>query len=128
LLDIDQLKQINEESGHYAGDQVIKGLSAFLLDSCRQSDVIGRLSGKEFLLILPETEVGTAYMVAEKWRASIDDLNITVDGVDIDFTCSIGVSGLGNEDRFEILLKKVEANLQQAKISGGNQVVSNDQY
>lgn len=128
LLDIDQLKQINEESGHYAGDQIIKALSAFLLDSCRQSDVIGRLSSKEFLLILPETEVSMAYMVAEKWRTTIEELNVTVDGVNIDFSCSIGVSGLGNEDRFEVLLKKVEANLQQAKISGGNQVVSNDQY
>lgn len=128
LLDIDQLKLINDASGHYAGDQIIKALSVFLLDNCRQSDVIGRLSGKEFLLILPETEVSMAYMVAEKWRAAIDDLNVTVDGVNIDFTCSIGVSGLGNEDRFEVLLKKVEENLQQAKISGGNQVVSNDKY
>jgi len=128
LIDIDQLKQINDESGHYAGDEIIKTLSDLLLESCRQSDVLGRLSSKEFLLILPETDVAMTHQVAEKWRATIEELDITVDGESIHFTCSIAISGLSNEDRFEVLLKKVETKLEKAKVSGGNQVVSNDEY
>ena len=128
LLDIDQLKQINEHSGHYAGDLVIKKISDILQEKCRQSDVIGRLSSKEFLLILPETDSSLAFLVAEKWRAAIDELSISVDNEEINFTCSVGVAGLANEDRFEVLLKNVETNLHQAKISGGNQVVNNDEF
>lgn len=128
LMDIDQLKTINTTYGHYIGDQVIKTLTEFLLKSCRQSDVLGRLSSKELLIILPETDVNMAYIVAEKWRASIEEMSIEIDDIEVKFSCSVGVSGLANEDRFEVLLKKLETNLQQAKVSGGNQVVSNEQY
>ncbi|MCP4123090.1 MAG: diguanylate cyclase [Bacteroidetes bacterium] len=123
LFDIDQLKEINENSGHYAGDKVIQRLADFLKKNCRQSDVIGRLSGEEILVLLPETSVIVACTVAEKWREGIERLQINLDSEDIKFSCSIGVSALENEDKFSAILKKAEDNLEEAKALGGNTVV-----
>ena len=123
LLDIDQLKKINEVSGHYAGDQVIKALADFLKEACRHSDIIGRLSGEEILLLLPETEEKMALMVAEKWRVAVEQLQVRDGDGNIHFSCSIGVIGLTKEERFEDVLKKIEANLEESKNSGGNKVV-----
>jgi len=123
LFDIDQLKEINEKSGHYAGDKVIQALADFLTKNCRQSDVIGRLSGEELLVLLPETKVIIACTVAEKWREGIERLQINIDGKNIKFNCSIGVSALENEDKFSVILNKVEDNLEEAKALGGNTVV-----
>lgn len=128
LVSIDQLKEINENSGHFAGDQVIKKLTDFLQESCRHSDVLGRFSGEEMLLLLPETNISMATMVAEKWCAAVEQLVVEVDAEEIRFTCSIGASSLTHEDRFDVLLQKVEANLQQAKSSNGNKVVGTAQF
>ena len=128
LFDIDQLKVINEQSGHYAGDQVITALADFLGENCRHSDIVGRLSGEEFLLLLPETEVSMACMVAEKWRTAVEQLEINVDGNSIRFNCCVGVGSLENEDRFDVVLKKAEASLQEAKALGGNTVVCRGQH
>jgi len=128
LIDIDQLNVINERWGYYFGDQVIKTLTDFLLDNCRHSDVVGRFSSKEVLILLPETDVSMAFMVAEKWRITIKSLDVKADGALINFNCSIGVSGLSNEDQFEALLKKVESNLLQSKALGGDKVTCNDKY
>ena len=123
LFNIDQLKEINEGSGHYAGDKVIQALADFLEENCRQSDVIGRLSGTEILVLLPETKAIMACSVAEKWREDIARLQINLDNEDIKFNCSIGVSALENEDKFSVMLKKAEDNLEEAKVLGGNTVV-----
>lgn len=129
IVEIDQLKKINESSGHSAGDQVIRSLANFLSEGCRYSDVLGRISGVKILLLLPETGVSVAAMVAEKWCVAIRKLTDNVDDERvIPFTCSIGVTSFTNEDRFDILLRKVETNLQQAKSSGGNKVVSTAEF
>ncbi len=128
LVDIDQLNEINEKWGHFAGDEVIKSLTNFMLENCRHSDVVGRFSSEEILILLPETDVSMAFMVAEKWRMSVKSLEVKTDGAHIKFNCSFGVSGLANEDRFEPLLKKVESNLLQAKTAGGDRVICNDEY
>jgi diguanylate cyclase (GGDEF)-like protein len=128
LLDIDQLKEINEVSGHFAGDKVIKALANFLQETCRRSDVVGRLSGKELLLLLPETELKMAMAVAEKWRDAISELKVNLDRDNsIAFNCSIGVTSASKEEQFEVLLKNVESNLQAAKAAGGNQVACEEQ-
>ena len=126
IVDIDQLMKINVKSGHFAGDQVIRSLTDFLKEACRHSDIIGRLSGEEFLLLLPETEEKMALMVADKWRKGVEQIQIRDGDGNITFSCSIGVGSLKDEERFDDLLKKVEANLQQAKSSGGNTVVGNE--
>jgi len=123
LFEIDQLKEINEEFGHYAGDKVIQCLSDFLKENCRQSDIIGRFSSKEVLLLLPETGVKPTAVVAEKWRVAVEKLQVNVDNNVISFHCSLGVSALENEEKFSTVLNKAEANLQEAKASGGNIVV-----
>jgi len=128
LFDIDQLKEINEKSGHYAGDQVIQVLAEFIKKNCRYSDIAGRLSGEELLILLPETDVRMAAVVAEKWRVEIRALEIEIsEDESLNFNCSIGVSSLENEDRFDVVLDKAEANLQEAKALGGNTVVCRGQ-
>ena len=128
LFDIDQLKEINEEFGYYGGDQVIQALASFLEEHCRHSDVIGRLSGQEILVLLPETEISMAGMVAEKWREEIKELEVQIDAKNVQFNCSVGVSSLENEDRFDVVLEKAESSLQEAKALGGNTVVCRGQH
>jgi len=123
ILDIDKLKEINDNHGQFAGDQVIQALANFLLEHCRTSDIVGRLSSEEMLLLLPETEVSMAAMVAEKWRDGIAQLRVNVGDKDIKFRCSIGVSSLENEDNFEIVLNKAGNSLGDAKDLGGDTVV-----
>ena len=95
-----------------------------LLDAKSFVSLSGALYLVCLLLLLPETEVSMAVMVAEKWLTTVRQATVNIDGVDIHFTCSIGVSSLTNEDRFDVLLQKVEANIQQAKATGGNKIVS----
>jgi len=128
LIDIDNLNEINDRWGYYHGDQVIKSLTDFLQENCRHSDVIGRFSSKEILVLLPETDVSMAFMVAEKWRIAIKSLEVKADSSVIKFNCSFGVSGLSNEDQIEHLLKKVESNLLKSKELGGDKVTCNDKY
>jgi len=96
--------------------------------NCRYSDIAGRLSGEELLILLPETDVRMAAVVAEKWRVEIRALEIEIsEDESLNFNCSIGVSSLENEDRFDVVLDKAEANLQEAKALGGNTVVCRGQ-
>lgn len=94
LIDIDHFKRINDTFGHPAGDEVLRKVAYQLAAGLRRTDLISRLGGEEFLLLLHETPVETGILVAEKLRKSIADMRVRVDRQEIRLTASFGVSPL----------------------------------
>jgi len=125
LLDIDHFRKINETYGHDAGDNILATLAESCQNDLRQNDLIGRIGGEEFAIILPETEIDCAIEVAERIRISIEQKTIHVNNHSIRLTVSIGIAILWYEDRaFEDILSRAGDALQCAKIAGRNCVLS----
>lgn len=119
MIDIDHFKAINDTHGHLTGDEILKAVSNLLKANLRQTDIAGRYGGEEFLLILPETGLDEACLVAEKIRKSVEG---SVFIKNIKFSISIGVSTYSGETASE-LAEKADKNLYQAKSSGRNRTV-----
>ncbi len=125
MLDIDNFKKINDAHGHKSGDIVLQKLTELCRNTLREADIIGRLGGEEFAILLPETDENHAYDVAEKLRTAIANTEVELPGgLSIFFTVSIGVSMLGaNSKNIDALLNNADEALYKAKNSGRNQVV-----
>ena len=124
-MDIDHFKKINDTHGHAAGDEVLKAFTANCLEVLRESDVLGRIGGEEFSIILPETDLAGALIVAERFRQTIADLKVYVDEQIVHFTVSIGVTNLRQDDTgIEAVLRRADEALYLAKTGGRNKVVS----
>jgi diguanylate cyclase (GGDEF)-like protein len=93
MLDLDHFKQINDTFGHGAGDEVIKAFSRVCRETVRTIDIVGRLGGEEFAIVLPQTAHAGARLLAERIRERTEQLSVaTESGVTIRFTVSIGVA------------------------------------
>jgi diguanylate cyclase (GGDEF)-like protein len=123
MLDVDKFKSINDRFGHDAGDLVLKAIADDCSSMKRETDIVARLGGEEFVLLLPETEESAAEIVAERLRKQIEDHSRVFPGDENQISVSIGVAGatLGMSG-FEILLKRADEALYQAKTRGRNQV------
>jgi diguanylate cyclase (GGDEF)-like protein len=123
LADVDHFKQVNDSHGHLIGDEVLRALAAELRQQVRESDVVGRFGGEEFTILLPRTDGGEAYGIAERLRTSARRLSVTTADARIGVTVSIGVAVLGRHgsDLFE-LLAAADAALYRAKDAGRDQV------
>jgi diguanylate cyclase (GGDEF)-like protein len=121
MLDLDHFKQVNDQHGHAAGDQVLAGVGTALRGALRSRDFAGRNGGEEFAILLPDTDVAAALEIAERIRATIAE--ITVPGTDVPVTVSVGVAGFpdhtGSLGRLERL---ADAALYVAKRQGRNRV------
>lgn len=127
MLDIDFFKRINDSHGHQAGDIVLKCVADLCKQMLRDSDVVGRLGGEEFALLLPETNHHQAYLVAERLRTSIEKAKIMLpeEDVTLQLTVSIGVATLtGKTDEVEAMVARADKALYEAKHSGRNRVFS----
>lgn len=123
-IDIDHFKSVNDTYGHPAGDQVLSGVANALKANLRQSDVIGRLGGEEFAILLPQTEEATAVDVAEKLRKAIKALRFPgAEGV-FGVTTSFGVATVTKVDDIDSLLARSDLALYTAKRSGRDRVCS----
>lgn len=124
MLDIDKFKNINDTYGHQVGDDVIIKLAETLQKYTRQSDVICRLGGEEFLVLLPETAIEGAMSVAETLRNEVERLLLALgDEIELRFTISIGVSEVKrNEQNFDLSMTRADTALYEAKESGRNRV------
>lgn len=119
ILDIDHFKNYNDTFGHLAGDEALRLVSQCLLDNRRKADVVARIGGEEFAVILPETDLKGALEVAEKIRLSV--ANHT--GLQRLVTVSLGVSELrDNKSAFELLIEQADKALYEAKRTGRNRV------
>jgi len=124
MLDIDHFKSINDRYGHNAGDESLKSFACACLMALRYTDILGRLGGEEFAVILPETPVESAVDVAERIRATIELLRVQSAKQSIQMTVSIGMTGLLDSDRsIDDLLKRSDQALYDAKSSGRNRFV-----
>lgn len=123
MLDIDHFKQINDSHGHEAGDEALRNLVDVCRHSLRQIDVLGRLGGEEFAVLLPETPLEQAVEVAERLRGEVQHSDISAGGSVFRFTVSIGVSSLpGIQGTVSVLLSSADKGLYQAKRAGRNKV------
>ncbi|MBB5021047.1 diguanylate cyclase [Desulfurispira natronophila] len=124
ICDLDYFKQINDTYGHDIGDKMLKETAAVLRSTVRDSDVVIRFGGEEFLILLLDVEPGDAVQVAEKIRANIENMKINVPDAILQKTISIGVSEFpGDTDGFWQSIKYADVALYQAKDGGRNQVV-----
>jgi diguanylate cyclase (GGDEF)-like protein len=95
MIDIDHFKSINDTYGHAAGDAVLREVSRLLRSEARPNDLLGRLGGEEFAMLMPETDAGAAYQAAERFRQCIADAAIEAKpGLEVRVTASFGVAEL----------------------------------
>jgi diguanylate cyclase (GGDEF)-like protein/PAS domain S-box-containing protein len=125
MLDVDHFKPINDTYGHQAGDMVLQQLSAVCCHVMREIDIIGRLGGEEFAILLPEANGIQALEAAERLREAVAATVVQPEkDVSISFTVSIGVTALVADDGVVTLLKRADEALYKAKYSGRNRVCS----
>jgi diguanylate cyclase (GGDEF)-like protein len=125
-LDIDHFKRINDTYGHASGDRALCGLSATCIGLLREIDMVGRMGGEEFTIILPETVADEAMLVADRIRRGMAELRFDTDppGSEFGFTVSLGVAECHRDDtRIEQPLARADMALYQAKAAGRNRVV-----
>lgn len=124
MMDIDHFKKVNDEYGHDAGDRVLRALSEISVMALRNADLLGRLGGEEFGVLLPETDAESALDVAERLRQSISRTDISVNSHTLKITVSIGISMLTpGMHSIDTLLKGADIALYEAKQTGRNRVV-----
>lgn len=124
MLDIDRFKRINDTHGHPAGDEVLRALVACAGRSLRRTDVLGRVGGEEFAVLLPETEAPDALRIAERIRADVEGLAVPYEGKELRLTVSIGHAQTRGGRSLEELLKLADDALYEAKRTGRNRVVA----
>jgi diguanylate cyclase (GGDEF)-like protein len=124
MLDIDHFKNINDTHGHKAGDTVLQQLSQVLRETLRTADIIGRMGGEEFAILLPETDLQEAAEIAERLREIVARRDVILEaGLPLHITVSIGVVTLKDKGvNLDILLNLADKALYQAKASGRNRV------
>lgn len=122
LLDLDHFKEINDKYGHLAGDAVLKSVAAAIRSQLRDSDMLGRWGGEEFMIILKRTDLNAATLVAEKIRQHLAALKITYATHEIGLSCSIGVAVMREDDTADSLLNRADRGLYAAKQGGRNLV------
>ncbi|WP_051904471.1 diguanylate cyclase [Hippea jasoniae] len=123
IFDIDHFKKINDTYGHDIGDIVLKELSQLISDSVRASDMVFRIGGEEFAVLLLGTDAKTAYTIAEKLRKIVENHDFEKVGK---VTISLGVAGIKENDSPDELFKKADKALYEAKNSGRNRTVLSD--
>jgi len=123
VLDADHFKNINDTYGHYAGDLVLRNLSLVILEQKRAQDTLGRLGGEEFGLLLPETTLEQAKVVAERIQKACEQTPCVVDENLIHSTISVGVTEAGPVDKsFEDVLRRADRMMYKAKEAGRNRI------
>lgn len=118
FMDIDHFKEINDTYGHRMGDYVLVEMSSLIKERLRESDIVGRWGGEEFVMILPNTGLNEAIMLAEKLRVMIDSHRFDHGNA----TCSFGVAQMIEDDTEETLIHRADAMLYVAKEHGRNRV------
>lgn len=121
MMDVDHFKMINDTYGHQSGDRILRLLAEIFTQSLRQTDVIGRWGGEEFIVILPHTTVEEASIAAENLRSAVESY---VFGLDHPITISIGVGKLLRNQSVHENIGRVDKALYEAKKSGRNRVYS----
>jgi len=123
LFDADHFKRVNDTHGHPAGDAVLSHLATLLTATFRQVDVVARVGGEEFAVLLPSTDAEGAAAVAERLRQAVESQPVEVDGVPIRCTISGGVATMDADlGDLDALMKRADQALYAAKAAGRNRI------
>ncbi len=122
MLDLDKFKSFNDAYGHVKGDELLKSFSTMVKSAIRSTDIAGRYGGEEFCVILPNTSVKGAAVIAERIRKAMEELKISAaDGQPpVGRTLSIGIAEFSAGETVEKLLSAADAALYRAKAGGRN--------
>lgn len=127
LIDLDFFKQVNDGHGHLAGDTVLRDVAGMILTRVRREESLGRLGGEEFAILLPETELSGAQVLARDLQERVRAARWEVAGATVQITASFGVVSLTSAMTVpEALLERADALLYAAKDAGRNRMVSDD--
>jgi diguanylate cyclase (GGDEF)-like protein/PAS domain S-box-containing protein len=125
MLDVDHFKQVNDSSGHRAGDELLRSLAALLVEQTRREDLACRYGGEEFVVLLPGAGLAAVLPRAEAWRAAVESLQLTFEGRPVRVTISAGVAVFPADGADEdALLRCADEALYRAKAAGRNRVVA----
>lgn len=122
LLDLDHFKQLNDSHGHLAGDTVLRGFARQLGDNLRQSDIICRWGGEEFILLLKDNTPEQARQLGEKIRQQTEQSRFSHAGSSLQITTSIGLAELQADDALDQLIGRADRALYRAKQTGRNRL------
>jgi diguanylate cyclase (GGDEF)-like protein len=125
MVDIDHFKKINDKYGHLAGDLILQNFCLKCVSALRTSDMVGRLGGEEFGILMPMTDLHEAARVIERLRSEIDHSVLNDNGEQIHYTASLGlvsISQLSDQQSLAHLMRMADAALYSAKQQGRNRV------
>lgn len=122
LLDIDHFKQINDTYGHELGDKILIEISKLIHGALRQGDIMARWGGEEFIILLPNTELTNAAIVADKVRQLLSKSNIQSVKQALQVTFSAGISEIAEGQSLDQCIKQADMMLYEAKQNGRNMV------
>ncbi len=127
LVDIDRFKSINDQHGHLVGDDCLRLMADLFVSALRESDLVARFGGEEFIVLLPETGLAEARLVAEKLRETVQDAYLSVRGVStpLRVTVCVGVAEMLPDKVMSLddLIERADRAAYQAKAAGRNSVV-----
>jgi len=126
MIDIDYFKSINDTHGHMVGDAVLTEVAKAIVKCTRNSDVVFRYGGEEFVVILTNTRSAGALLLGQRICNAVASGRIDVTGTEIPVTVSVGVAELAAGDGSVDLLERADKQLYRAKVRGRNQVVTPD--
>lgn len=127
LIDVDNFKLLNDSYGHQVGDDILRVVGRALLAATRDGDIIGRMGGDEFILVIRDEDLAGAKLIAERVRRSVVDCDLSRvlgKGVVGGVTASIGIALYGKGDSLPTVYERADQNLFEAKRAGRNQVVA----
>ncbi len=122
MLDLDRFKAVNDTFGHPVGDQVLQAVAAEISESVRDSDIVFRYGGEEFMVVLSNTGLVGASQLAERIRIAVENGAISIGKYEINATISLGVASLNGDENAHHLIEKADDGLYQSKNCGRNRV------
>ena len=123
LIDADHFKRINDDHGHAAGDTVLRHLAAGLSATFRAMDIVARLGGEEFVVLLPGCTEDAAATIAQRLCQIISEQTVSVNGANLRYTVSVGVATMDATVRdVESLIERADLAMYRAKAAGRNRV------
>ena len=126
MIDIDHFKQVNDTYGHITGDFVLKELANIMREQSRESDIVTRYGGEEFLLLLPQTDPDGAVVLAEKIRTAVQMNQFQTGELIVAVTISCGINGIRNFLEGRNLVQYADEALYRAKETGRNRVICHE--